>query len=391
VAWRRDIHQHPELGNRETRTAALVAEHLRKLGLEVRTGVAHTGVVGVLRGGRPGKTVALRADMDALPVTEQVDLPFASKERTTYNGQEVGVMHACGHDGHTAILMGVAEILAGMRDRLPGTVVFLFQPAEEGVPAGETGGAEGMIAEHALENPVPDAIFALHLATFPPGTIAYRSGPTHAGEENVKIMVHGRQTHAAMPWLGIDAVNLAAQMILALESIPARQVDPVLPNVISIAMVHGGVRSNILPDDVTLEGTVRYLDPARKDDLLQRIRRTVDSIAATAGGTADVTFTSYAPSNTNDPALTRAMEPTLRRVAGARLVDWPPVMVSEDFAFYSRKIPGMYFFLGINREGVTNAEPNHSPRFVVNEDALQTGVRAMAGLAVDYLNGAGGR
>lgn len=390
IEWRRDIHQHPELGNRETRTAALVADHLKKLGYETRTGVAHTGVVGVLRGGQPGPVVALRADMDALPVTEETGLPFASRVRTEYKGREVGVMHACGHDGHTAILMGVAEILAGMRDRLPGTVKLIFQPAEEGAPEGEDGGAKMMVAEGVLESPRPDAIFALHLAAFPAGTIAYRSGPTHAGEENLKIVVKGRQTHAALPWLGVDPVALAAQMVLALELIPNRQVDPTLPNVVSISMIHGGVRSNILPDEVVMEGTVRYLDPTKKEDLMQRIRRTVDSFAASAGATAEVTFSSYSPPNTNDPALTRAMEPTLRRVAGAGLMDYPPVTVSEDFAFFREHVPGMYFFLGINRPGVDfgEAEPNHSPRFLVNEDALVVGVKAMANLAVDFLTGA---
>jgi amidohydrolase len=390
IAWRRDIHQHPELGNRETRTAALVAEQLRRLGYEVKTGVAHTGVVGVLKGSRPGPVVALRADMDALPVTEEVDLPFASKVRTEYKGQQVGVMHACGHDGHTAILLGAAEILAGMRDRLPGTVKLIFQPAEEGAPEGEEGGAKLMVKEGVLDSPKPDALFALHLAAFPAGVIAYRSGPTHAGEENLKIKVRGRQTHAALPWLGIDPVALAAQMVLALELIPNRQVDPTLPNIISISMIHGGVRSNILPDEVEMEGTVRYLDPAKKDDLMQRIRRTVESIAESAGAKAEVTFSSYSPPNTNDPALTKAMEPTLRRVAGAGLMDYPPVTVSEDFAFFREKVPGMYFFLGINKPGVGfgEAEPNHSPRFYVNEDALLVGVRAMANLAVDFLTGA---
>ena len=390
IAWRRDIHQHPELGNRETRTAALVAEQLRKLGYEVKTGVAHTGVVGVLKGGRPGPVVALRADMDALPVTEETDVPFASKVRTEYKGQQVGVMHACGHDGHTAILLGTAEILAGMRDRLPGTVKLVFQPAEEGAPEGEEGGAKMMVAEGVLDSPKPDAMFALHLAAFPAGVIAYRSGPTHAGEENLKIKVKGRQTHAALPWLGVDPVALAAQMVLALELIPNRQVDPTLPNIVSISMIHGGVRSNILPDEVAMEGTVRYLDPAKKDDLMQRIRRTVESIAESAGAKAEVTFSSYSPPNTNDPALTKAMEPTLRRVAGAGLMDYPPVTVSEDFAFFREKVPGMYFFLGINKPGVGfgEAEPNHSPRFYVNEDALLVGVRAMANLAIDYLTSA---
>ncbi len=393
VAWRRDIHQHPELGNRETRTAALVADHLRQLGYEVKTGVAHTGVVAVLRGGKPGKVVALRADMDALPVTEETDVPFASRVRARYKDQEVGVMHACGHDAHTAMLMGAAEVLAGMRGQLPGTVKLLFQPAEEGAPEGEEGGATLMIAEGALDGPKPDALFALHTAAFPTGVIAYRAGPTHAGEENMKIVVRGRQTHAALPWQGIDPVAVAAQMVLALELIPNRQVDPTLPNIVSVATIHGGVRSNILPDEVVMEGTVRYLDPAKKDDLLARIRRTVESVAAASGATAEVAFTTYSPPNANDPALTRAMEPTLRRVAGAGLMEYPPVTVSEDFAFFRQHVPGMYFFLGINKPGVGfgEAEPNHSPRFYIHEDAMAVGVRALAGLALDFLSSAGSR
>lgn len=385
ISWRRDIHQHPELGNRETRTAALVAAHLRSLGYEVRTGVAHTGVVAVLRGGKPGPVVGLRAEMDALPVTEAVDLPFASKVRTTDGGREVGVMHACGHDAHTAILMGVAEVLAGMRARLPGTVKLFFQPAEEGTPEGEDGGARMMIAEGALDAPKPAALFALHVFPAPPGTIAFRAGGTNAGEENFHIAVRGRQTHAAMPWSGVDSVALAAQIILALDAIPGRQLSPFPPSIVSVAMMHGGVRSNILPEAVELEGTVRYLEPAQKDDLLARIRRTAAGIAAAGGGSAEVRFTSYGPANTNDPGLTQKMAPTLRRIA-PRVVDFPGALTADDIAYFQEKVPGLFFHLGINPPGVATAEPNHSPRFFIHEEALGVGVRALAGLTVDYLS-----
>lgn len=389
IAWRRDIHQHPELGNQETRTAALVADHLRQLGYEVKTGIAHTGVVGILRGGKPGPVVALRADMDALPVTEEVDLPFASKVRTTYNGQEVGVMHACGHDVHTAVLLGAAEVLAGVRKDLPGTVELIFQPAEEGAPPGEEGGAKMMIEQGVLADPRPGAIFALHTTTLPSGTIAYKSGSLYAGEEMMRIVVHGRQTHAALPWQGIDAVLLSAQIIQALQTIPSRQLDPFLPSVVTVATVHGGVRNNILPDEVVMEGTVRYLNPALRDDILQRIRRTVEALAGAVGASAEVTFTSYAPVTVNDPELTRRMESTLRRIAGAHLVSTPGATASEDFSFFAQKVPGLYVFLGIDPPGVETgqAAPNHSPRFFVDEDAMVTGVRTMAALAVDYLTG----
>ncbi|MCP4664218.1 MAG: amidohydrolase [bacterium] len=391
VAWRRDLHQHPELGNRETRTAALVAEHLRGLGMEVRTGVAHTGVVAVLRGDGPGPVVALRADIDALPVTEEVDLPFASKVRTTYNGREVGVMHACGHDAHTAILMGVAEVLAGLGDRLPGTVKFLFQPAEEGPPAGEEGGASLMVAEGALKNPVPEAIFALHVMPHRAGRIGYRAGGILAGADRLKITVEGRQTHAAFPWQGVDPIVVASQIVLGLQTIPSRQLDPMTsPAVISIGSIHGGLRSNIIPGRVELEGTVRIVDPASRENVLARIRRTAENIAASAGATASVEFVGVTPVTYNDPELTARMAPTLRRVAAAGAVEVPSSTAAEDFSFFQQQVPGLYFFLGINREGVGAAEavPNHSPHFYVNEDALPVGVRALASLAVDYLSGA---
>src|SRR6267142_670063 len=318
IAWRRDIHAHPELSNRETRTADLVAQHLRSLGLEVRTGVAHTGVVGVLRGGRPGPVVALRADMDALPVTEEVDVPFASKVRATYNGQEVGVMHACGHDTHVAMLMGVAEVLAGMRNDLPGTVKFIFQPAEAGAPAGERGGAELMIEEGALDDPKPSAIFGLHVFPYPTGEIRYRPAGAMASSDILRIVVRGRQTHGAQPWSGIDPIVVASQIVLGLETIVSRQVDiTAAPAIVTIGAVHGGVRNNIIPDSVVMIGTIRAFDAAMRRDIWARVRRTAEGIAQSAGATAIVTIDSGPPVTYNDPALTERMAPTLRRVVGS--------------------------------------------------------------------------
>ncbi len=393
LAWRRDIHQHPELSNRETRTADLVAQHLRSLGIEVRTGVAHTGVIGVLRGGKPGPVVALRADMDALPVTEEVDLPFASKVRATYNGQDVGVMHACGHDTHVAMLMGVAEILAGMRNDLPGTVKFIFQPAEEGAPAGERGGAALMIEEGALDDPKPSAIFGLHVFPYPAGEIRYRPGGIMAGADAFRIVVHGRQTHGALPWAGIDPIVVASQIVLGLQTITSRQVNlTTAPAVVTIGAINGGVRLNIIPDSVVMLGTIRTFDTAMRSDIQQRVRRTAESIAQSAGATAQVTIDSTGAVTYNDPALTEKILPTLRQVAGASHVGIAtPSTTAEDFSRYQQRIPGVFFFLGITPPGTDTAKaaPNHSPRFYVDEAALPVGVRAMAHLAVDYL--AGGR
>jgi len=388
VAWRRDIHEHPELSNREVRTAQIVAEHLRALGLEVRTGVAHNGVVGVLRGGKPGRVVALRADMDALPVTEEVNVPFASKVRTTYNGQDVGVMHACGHDAHVAILMGVAELLAGMRRDLPGTVKFIFQPAEEGVPAGESGGAEMMIAEGALDDPKPGAIFGLHVFPYPAGEIRYRAGGAMASADGLRVVVRGRQTHGAQPWSGIDPIVVASQIVLGLQTITSRQVDITsAPAIVTIGAVHGGVRNNIIPDSVVMIGTIRAFDTAMRRDIWMRVRRTAESVAQSAGAVAAVTIDSGPPVTYNDPALTTQMTPTLRRVAGADKVGSAEAKTTaEDFSRYQEKIPGLFFFLGITPPGVDprSAAPNHSPRFFVDEAALPVGVRALAHLAVDY-------
>lgn len=393
VAWRRDIHQHPELSNREFRTAELVAEHLRRLGLEVRTGVAHTGVVGILRGALPGPVVALRADMDALPVEELVDVPFASHERAQYEGKDVPVMHACGHDAHTAMLMGAAEVLAGLRDGLRGSVVFLFQPAEEGAPEGEEGGARLMIKEGVLDrDPRPDAVFGLHVWPGAPGTISYRPRGLMAAADRLQITIHGVQTHGAQPWHGVDPIIVAAQVMIGLQTIASRQLNSSLaPAVITIGSIHGGVRGNIVPDKVEMDGTLRTFDTAMRDDLVARVQRTAVDIAASAGATADVKVESYAPLTYNDPQLAERMRPALERAAGAGKVKvMDLVMGSEDFAYYQQKVPGLYVFLGINKPGVPTdqAADNHSPRFFVNEDALPAGVRALVMLAIDYLDGA---
>jgi amidohydrolase len=389
IAWRRDIHQHPELSNREVRTSKIVADHLRALGLEVQTGVAKTGVVGVLRGGRPGPVVALRADMDGLPVTELADVPFKSTVRSTYNGEDVGVMHACGHDAHTAMLMGVAEILAGLKAQLPGTVKFIFQPAEEGPPAGETGGAGDMVKEGALENPHVDAIFGMHVWPLAPGTLSYRAGGIMASSDRLKITVKGRGTHGAMPWGGVDPIVVSAQIVNGLQTIVSRQLDLTnAPAIVTIGRISGGTRYNIIPESVVMDGSLRALDPEMQQEIHARVRRTVKMIAESAGATADVEIENTAPITYNDPKLVEQMAPTLQRVAGAgKATVIPPVTPSEDFSKFQQKVPGMYFFLGINKPDADPATVarNHSPYFYVNEDALPVGVRVMANLAVDYL------
>jgi amidohydrolase len=379
------------LGNREFRTAGIIADHLRSLGMEVRTGVAHTGVVGVLHGGLPGPVVALRADMDALPVTELVDLPFASRARTEYNGQEVGVMHACGHDNHMAILMGVAEVLAGMRERLPGTVTFLFQPAEEGAPAGERGGADLMIEEGALEDPRPDAIFGLHVMPSPTGSIGYRAGGAMASVQTLYITVKGRQTHGAMPWGGVDPIVTSAQIILGLQTVVSRQSDITrAPAVVTIGQIDGGVRSNIIPDSVVMVGTVRTLDPGMREKIEEAIHRTAEGIAESAGATVDVRLTAPLPVTYNDPELTRRMVATLERVAGPGMAtEVPPITGSEDFSYYQQEVPGLFFFLGVIPDSIPlgEAASNHSPHFFADEAALPVGVRALANLALDFMTG----
>jgi amidohydrolase len=392
VGWRRDFHAHPELSNREVRTAARVAEHLEALGLEVRTGIAHTGVVGLLVGGRPGPVLALRADMDALPVTEQTDLPFASTVRTTYLDREVGVMHACGHDAHTAILMGVAEVLAGRRERLPGRVLFVFQPAEEGAPPGERGGARLMLEEGVFADPKPDAVIGLHVVPqHPAGEIALVAGGAMAGSDKLEITVSGRQTHAAYPWLGIDPIAVASRIVLAIESLPARQMDVRHPAVVSIGAIHGGVRHNIIPDEVELLGTIRTLEPAEQAALHERIRTTATRIAQSSGASADVRISIGYPVTWNDPELVARLRPALERVPGARVVEGLPRTGAEDFAFLAREAPGLYFWLGIRPPGVAEADaaPNHSPRFFIDESALPLGVRALVEASLEFLSNRG--
>ena len=390
IGWRRDFHQHPELSNRETRTSGVVAEHLRSLGLPVQTGVAHTGVVAVLDSGRPGPVVALRADMDALPVSEEVDVPFASKARSTYNGQDVGVMHACGHDCHVAILMGVAEILSGVRNQLRGKVKFIFQPAEEGPPAGEEGGAALMIKQGVLENPRPDVIFGLHVfAGIETGTIAYRPGPTMASADRMKIVVSGRQTHAALPWRGVDPIVISSQIILGLQTIISRQVDLSLePAVLSIGAIRGGIRDNIIPDKVEMLGTVRTFDEGMRAGIRDRIRNTVEMIAKSAGATGEVFFDSAYPVTVNDVPLTERMLPTLQKVAGAdKVVLGQKITGYEDFSHYQKIIPGFFYFVGIDPKGTARGQsaPNHSPRFFADESALVLGVRSLSHLTLDYM------
>lgn len=390
IAWRRDLHQHPELSNREFRTSKVVAEHLKSLGLEVQTGVAHTGVVAVLRGAKPGKVVALRADMDALPVTEETGLPFASKARALYNGQEVGVMHACGHDCHTAILMGVAEILASMKSELQGTVKFIFQPAEEGAPEGEEGGAALMIKQGVLENPKPDAIFGLHVfAGLESGKLAFRPGTTMAAADNLEITIKGRQTHGAKPWAGVDPIVVASQVVLGLQTIASRQVDVTAePSIITVGSIRGGVRHNIIPDSVQMLGTIRTFNEEMQRDIHERIQRTAEMIAKSAGAHARVTIRKLYPATHNDEALTAKMIPSLERAAGKDNVLLSSKLTgSEDFSFYQKKIPGFFFFLGITpKQDLKTAAANHSPRFYVDESALKVGVKAMLQVALDYLD-----
>ena len=385
VEWRRDFHQHPELSNQEFRTAKIVADHLRSLGMEVETEVAHTGVVGTLRGG-DGPIVALRADMDGLPVTELVDLPFASKARSVYQGREVGVMHACGHDNHVAILMGVAEVLAGMGDDLPGTVKFIFQPAEEGTPDGSVGGAELMLMEGAFENPRPDVVFGLHVFPFPAGTIATRPGGLMASSDRHQITIKGKQTHGAVPWAGVDPIVTASQVVLGLQTIVSRQLDATLtPSIVTIGRVEGGVRNNIIPESVELEGTIRTFDAETRIDIHKRVRRTATNIAEAAGATADVVIDQGYGVTRNDPNLFRQMSPTLERVAGDRFIEAPQTTTAEDFSYFANEVPGLFLFLGVAPDDPALIYPNHSPRFYADERALPVGVQALTAMTLDYM------
>ncbi|WP_198087597.1 amidohydrolase [Variovorax sp. E3] len=390
IAWRRDIHQHPELGNQEKRTAALVAAHLKALGYEVREGVAVTGVVAVLRGGKPGPVVALRADMDALPVKEQVDVPFASKARAKWGFADVDVMHACGHDGHVAILMGVAEVLASMKAQLPGTVKLVFQPAEEKLPNAEIGGARRMLAEGAFDAPKPDVVFGLHLVSaLNTGQIGYKPGPITASSDTFKVSVKGRQTHGSQPWSGVDPIVLGSQIVLGFQTIASRQVDVTKePSVLSVGTFQAGMRYNIIPDAAEMSGTLRTYDERMRQSIMDRMRNTASHIAQSGGGTAEVRFEpdGYAPT-VNDPALTAQMAPSLQRIPDAKALVIQKGTGGEDFSFFAQKAPGLFVMIGSTPPGqdASKAEPNHSPRFFVDEASLLVGTRTLSQLTVDYM------
>ena len=392
VAWRRDFHQHPELSNRETRTAAKVAEHLRSLGLEPRTGLAGHGVVAIIQGGKPGPKVALRADMDALPVTEQTGLPFASTATASFNGQQTGVMHACGHDAHTGILLGVADALVAMRETLPGEVMLVFQPAEEGVPPGEEGGAPQMLADGVFKDFKPDAMFGLHVfSTVPAGQIAVRPGPLMAASDRFTITVKGRQTHGSRPWGGIDPVAAAAEIVTSAQTIVSRRTDIArLPAVVTFGTVHGGIRFNIIPDEVVMSGTIRTFDPKVREAIFADLRNVATHVAAAHGAQVDarVPDADGNPVTVNDPALTARMRASLEAVAGAGNVVEPPLqMGAEDYSYFAREVPSMYFFVGATAAGTdpVTAPSNHSPKFLLDESALDLGLRAMLQVTLDYL------
>ncbi|WP_207632683.1 amidohydrolase [Foetidibacter luteolus] len=393
IGWRQDFHQNPELGNREFRTAEIVAKHLQSLGIEVQTKVGVTGVVGILKGGKPGPVVALRADMDALPVEEKGNLPYTSKVKVNYNGKETGVMHACGHDGHTAMLMGVAEILAGMKKDLKGTVKFIFQPAEEGVPPGEKGGAALMITEGVLDNPKVDVIFGLHLnSQLEVGKIAYRPGGTMAAVGTVKITVTGKPSHGAKPWSSVDPIVVSAQIINGLQTIVSRNVDiSENPAVVTIASIHGGNRDNIISEKVEMLGTVRTFSDKDEKFVYKRIREVATKTAEAAGASAEVLlpYEHYYPVTYNNEALTATMLPSLQKAAGKDNVQLAvPNTGAEDFAFYVQKVPGLFFFLGGMPKGQdpAAAAPHHTPQFMIDDSAFSTGIKAMCGLVLDYMD-----
>lgn len=396
VDWRRDFHQHPELSNREERTAAKVAEHLRALGLEPRTGIAHHGVTAIIQGGKPGPKIALRADMDALPVTEQTGLPFASKVTTTFNNQQVGVMHACGHDAHTGILLGVADALVAMRDELPGQVMLVFQPSEEGAPAGEEGGASLMLEEGLFADFKPEAMFGLHVfSTLQAGKIGVRQGPLMAASDKFTITVKGRQTHGSRPWGGIDPVVAAADLVGTAQTVVSRRTDIAkLPAVLSFGSIHGGVRYNIIPDEVELVGTIRTFDEGMREAIFADLKNVSEHVSAAHGATAvaQVPDQKGNPVTINDPELTARMRPSLEAVAGAdNVIETPLQMGAEDFSYYAREVPSMFFFVGATAPGIdpVTAPSNHSPLFELDESSLDLGLRALLQVSLDYLHGNG--
>lgn len=389
VEWRRFLHQYPELSNREFKTAKYVENHLRLLGMEVRTGIAKTGVVGILKGSQPGPVIGLRADMDALPVTERVNLPFASKEKAEYNGQTVGVMHACGHDTHVAMLMGAATVLSQMKDKIKGTVVFIFQPAEEGAPEGEEGGASLMVKEGVMDNPKIDAIFGIHINSLTEiGKIKYKSGAIMASADWFSIKVKGKQTHGAYPWNGIDPIAVAAQIINGLQMIVSRQSELTkAPVVITVGKINGGVRENIIPEELVMAGTIRTLDSAMQKEVHAKVRQTAEKIAESMGATAEVSFDTKTFVTYNTPELVKKMLPSLEKAAGKENVvenEW--VMGAEDFSYYGEKAPSFFFFLGGMPKGKDpkDAAPHHTPDFFIDDSRLDVGVKAFVNLVFDY-------
>ncbi|MCX7041323.1 MAG: amidohydrolase [Gammaproteobacteria bacterium] len=393
IAWRRQIHANPELSNREFKTSKLVADHLRSLGLEVRTGIAHTGVVAIIKGGKPGPRIALRADMDALPVTERSSLPFASKATAIYNGETVGVMHACGHDAHTSILMGVAEALVSVRKDLPGEVMLIFQPAEEGAPEGETGGAKQMLAEGLFADFKPEAVFGLHVhSTVPVGQVGYRSGPFMAAADSFRIVVKGRQTHGARPWLGVDPIVAASDLVGTAQTIVSRRMNLASqPVVLSFGMIKGGLRSNIIPDQVELIGTIRTFDPAMREQAFAELRRVAENTAAAHGATVELKIPDADgyPSVYNHPELLARILPSVKKAVGAENVREIPLSTGgEDFSMYGQLVPAVFLYVGVTAKGVdpATAAPNHSPLFTVDEGGLAVGTRTLLQISLDYLN-----
>ncbi len=386
VEIRHQIHENPELGNREFETARLVAEHLKALGLEVQTGIAHTGVVAILRGGRPGPVIAVRADMDALPVTEDTPYAFMSNVRTTYLGQDVGVSHACGHDIHTSVQLGVASVLASMREEIAGTIKFIFQPAEEGPPPGEEGGAELMVAEGVLSNPAPTAIFGLHsFSEMDVGTVGYTSGPALAAVDHFKITVEGKQAHGAAPHLSVDPVVMAAQVVTAFQTIRSRNLSPLEPSVITVGIVRGGTRFNIIPADVHLEGTVRTYNPDVRDAVERRMDEILDGVTRAGGGSYTLDYDRGTPATINDVTLTNQMAPTLEKVVGQDNVHvLDPTMGGEDFAYFANEVPGFFFRLGTVKPGTTSGG-HHTPNFMADDASIPIGMRVMVNLLLDYL------
>ncbi|MBT1450108.1 amidohydrolase [Glaciecola sp. XM2] len=389
IEWRRDLHQNPELSNREFRTSKVIEEHLNSLGLEVQTGIAHTGVVGVLRGAKPGPVIAMRADMDALPVVEQTDVPFKSTVKSEYRGNEVGVMHACGHDLHMAMLMGAAQKLASMKDEIEGTIVFIFQPAEEGAPKGEEGGAELMLKEGLFTEHQPEVVFGIHVwSAGTAGHIGYREGPLMASSDRFEITVTGRQTHGSRPWGGVDPIVAAGQIIGSTQTIVSRQVDITkAPAVVSFGIVEGGVRNNIIPDDVYLEGTIRNFDMDNRAQIFENLKTTAEMTAKATGAHAHVHIDEGYPVTINNPELTRKMLPTMKRVAGEDKVHVNDLVTgAEDFSFFALEVPGLFVFLGVTPEGQDpiTAPSNHSPFFYADETALKTGTEMYVNWALDY-------